>query len=53
MYFAPEVIEGKGYGKGIDFWSLGVLLYFLAKDDYPFVVDDIVDYNFPRTARKK
>ena len=53
MYFAPEVIEGKGYGKGIDFWSFGVLLHFLIKDDYPYAVDDIVDYGFPRAAKRK
>ncbi|EWM22280.1 protein kinase 2 [Nannochloropsis gaditana] len=26
-YLAPEVLENKGHGKGIDWWSLGTLLY--------------------------
>jgi protein kinase A len=27
-YFtAPEIIQSKGYGKAVDWWSLGVLIY--------------------------
>ncbi|EGG11547.1 uncharacterized protein MELLADRAFT_41984 [Melampsora larici-populina 98AG31] len=26
-YLAPEVIKGEGYGKTIDWWTLGILLY--------------------------
>jgi predicted Ser/Thr protein kinase len=28
-YVAPEVIEGKGYGRDIDMWSFGVVIYYL------------------------
>lgn len=26
-YLAPEVLEGKGYGKAVDWWSFGTLVY--------------------------
>lgn len=26
-YLAPEVVSGDGYGKGVDYWALGVLVY--------------------------
>jgi protein kinase A len=26
-YLAPEIIESKGYGKAVDYWSLGILIY--------------------------
>uniref|UniRef100_A0A0G4FLC6 cGMP-dependent protein kinase n=1 Tax=Chromera velia CCMP2878 TaxID=1169474 RepID=A0A0G4FLC6_9ALVE len=35
-YLAPEVIMGKGYGKGVDWWALGVCIYEFVCGPLPF-----------------
>mmetsp|Transcript_4720 Transcript_4720/g.5667 ORF Transcript_4720/g.5667 Transcript_4720/m.5667 type:complete len:319 (+) Transcript_4720:116-1072(+) len=39
-YIAPEVILNKGHGKGVDWWTLGILIYEMISGEPPFVADD-------------
>lgn len=39
-YLAPEIIQAKGYGKSVDWWSYGVLLYEMAAGYSPFYTND-------------
>jgi signal transduction histidine kinase/tetratricopeptide (TPR) repeat protein len=40
-YIAPEVLQGKAVGYASDFYSLGVLIYRLLTNIYPFSLDQI------------
>jgi protein kinase X len=40
-YIAPEIIASKGYGKAVDWWSLGVLLYEMLVGYPPFFDKDV------------
>eukprot|EP00494_Astrolonche_serrata_P025298 UN25559 len=46
-YLAPEVISGEGHGKGVDWWTLGILIYEMLSSVPPFADDDQV-----KTAQK-
>ena len=35
-FIAPEVLKGKNYSYSCDYWSVGVLIYFLFYGEYPF-----------------
>lgn len=35
-YMAPEVIEGKAYGREVDWWSLGILVFEMLTGKLPF-----------------
>eukprot|EP01119_Soliformovum_irregulare_P009135 TRINITY_DN2228_c0_g1_i1.p1 TRINITY_DN2228_c0_g1~~TRINITY_DN2228_c0_g1_i1.p1 ORF type:complete len:451 (+),score=96.83 TRINITY_DN2228_c0_g1_i1:22-1353(+) len=35
-YMAPEIIEGQGYGKGCDWWGVGILLFDMLTGNPPF-----------------
>jgi len=39
-YIAPEVLLNKGHGKGVDWWTLGILMYEMLVGDPPFLDDD-------------
>lgn len=35
-YLAPEIVQGKGHGFPVDWWALGVLIYFMLQGEMPF-----------------
>mmetsp|Transcript_22204 Transcript_22204/g.48489 ORF Transcript_22204/g.48489 Transcript_22204/m.48489 type:complete len:182 (-) Transcript_22204:1240-1785(-) len=35
-YMAPEIVDGKGHGKAVDWWSTGILLYEMLCGMPPF-----------------
>lgn len=40
-YLAPEVLRGKGYGKGVDWWSFGTLVFEMLTGLPPFYSEDV------------
>lgn len=39
-YLAPEVVSGQGHGKGVDWWTLGVLIFEMLASYPPFYDED-------------
>merc|ERR1712048_1231720 len=47
---APEVITNKGHGKGVDWWTLGILLFEMLSSTVPF--DDAEVHNIYKKILK-
>lgn len=56
-YLAPEIIQGRGHGKEVDWWALGILIYEMLMgyppffDEHPFrIYEKILDgrLDFPK-----
>jgi serine/threonine protein kinase len=39
-YVAPEVLQEEGYGKEVDLWAVGVILYLVIRGQLPFDSND-------------
>jgi len=51
-YLAPEVLEGKEYGKAVDWWSFGTLLFEMLTGLPPFYDEDVQKmYTLKMTAQ--
>jgi serine/threonine protein kinase len=51
-YLAPEILEGKGYGKAVDWWSFGTLIFEMMTGLPPFYCEDVQQmYNKIMTAQ--
>jgi len=40
-YLAPEILEGKSYGTGVDWWSFGTLVFEMLSGLPPFYSEDV------------
>lgn len=36
LYAAPEILKGQPYNEKVDCWSLGVMIYRMLSQEYPF-----------------
>jgi len=36
QFAAPEVVQGAAYGRAVDIWATGVILYLLLSGNLPF-----------------
>lgn len=39
-YLAPEIVGGRGHGKAVDWWTLGILIYEMLASAPPFYDED-------------
>ena len=41
IYMAPEIIKGEQHGIACDMWSIGIILYTMLSNEYPFNLRNI------------
>lgn len=51
-YLAPEIVAGKGHGKGVDWWTVGILIFEMLASFTPFYHEDHMNM-YSRIARGK
>jgi len=51
-YLAPEIVSNKGHGKGVDWWTVGILIYEMLASFTPFYHDDYMKM-YAKIARGK
>ena len=62
-FIAPEILQGKGYSLSCDFWSVGICMFEIFYDEFPFgndahevieIYKDVLhkDFNFPNNDIK-
>jgi len=44
-YLAPEILQGKGYGKAVDWWALGTFIYEMLTGLPPYFDEDTKEMN--------
>ena len=49
-YLSPEIIQGEQYSYKSDVWSLGVILYRIASNDFPFNAANLAQLALKITA---
>jgi len=42
-YLAPEIVTGQGHGKGVDWWTLGILIYEMLASFPPFFDEEPIE----------
>ena len=46
LFLSPEVIQHQQYGFGVDVWSIGCVIYYLAAQRPPFTGDNMITLGY-------
>lgn len=52
-YMAPEQISGQGYEYGVDYWSLGILIFAMLHVETPFAEHTAETQVFQSSLKKE